>query len=237
MSREDLGDSIRISGNIRVPCFLNAPGCPPGSEFLLGPDGLPQRIPGNTTLANVVCVIPKNHPAAVPPVAVRPRPARQRRRGHRRQRARRWPTSTASSSARPTGPGMSTTDVPNVLTLLQDLSRFPTLADRAQQGFLNFMYVGRWMLKRDWGDVHGRPVAPLLRRQLAGRHHGRRAHGARPGLRARRARRARDELLDAAAPLGGLRHVRARRDRGSRHRGSACTTPIRTSSSGRCSCR
>ena len=49
--------------------------------------------------------------------------------------------------------GMSTLDVPNVLTLLQDLSRFPTLADRAQQGFVNFMYVGRWMLKRDWGDL------------------------------------------------------------------------------------
>ena len=49
--------------------------------------------------------------------------------------------------------GMSTLDVPNVLTLLQDLSRFPTLADRAQQGFVNFMYVGRWMLKRDWGEL------------------------------------------------------------------------------------
>jgi hypothetical protein len=49
--------------------------------------------------------------------------------------------------------GMSTPDVPNVLALLQDLSRFNTLADRAQQGFVNFMYVGRWMLKRAWGDV------------------------------------------------------------------------------------
>jgi hypothetical protein len=29
--RRDLGDSIRISGNLRVPCFLSAPGCPPGS--------------------------------------------------------------------------------------------------------------------------------------------------------------------------------------------------------------
>ena len=33
--RRDLGDSIRISGNIRVPCFLDAPGCPPGSEFAI----------------------------------------------------------------------------------------------------------------------------------------------------------------------------------------------------------
>ena len=33
------------------------------------------------------------------------------------------------------------------------LSDFPTLPDRAQQGSVNYMYVGRWMLKHDWGDV------------------------------------------------------------------------------------
>ena len=151
--RRDLGDSIRISGNLQVPCFLNAPGCPPGSEFNLGPDGLPQRIPGNTALANVVCVIPKTPP---------PGPLRQSLYGH----------GLLGSATEVTGAnvramanehgfvfcatdwaGMSTPDVPNVLLLLQDLSRFPTLADRAQQGFVNLMYVGRWMLKRDWGDL------------------------------------------------------------------------------------
>jgi hypothetical protein len=151
--RRDLGDSIRISGNIRVPCFLDAPGCPPGSQFSLGPDGLPARIPGNTTLANVVCVIPKSPP---------PGPLRPSLYGH----------GLLGSGGEVTGAnvramanehgfvfcatdwtGMSTLDIPNVLTLLQDLSRFPTLADRAQQGFVNFMYVGRWMLKRDWGDA------------------------------------------------------------------------------------
>jgi hypothetical protein len=151
--RRDLGDSIRISGNIRVPCFLDAPGCPPGSEFSIGPDGRPQQIPGNTMLANVVCVIPKTAPAG----ALRPSLY-----GH----------GLLGSGGEVTGDnvramanehgfvfcatdwtGMSTPDVPNVLTLLQDLSRFPTLADRAQQGFVNFMYVGRWMLKRDWGEL------------------------------------------------------------------------------------
>jgi len=151
--RRDLGDSIRISGNVQVPCFLNAPGCPPGSEFALGPDGLPQRIPGNTALANVVCVIPKTPP---------PGPLRPSLYGH----------GLLGSAIEVTGgnvramanehgfvfcatdwTGMSTPDVPNVLALLQDLSRFPTLADRGQQGFVNFMYAGRWMLKRDWGDV------------------------------------------------------------------------------------
>ena len=42
--------------------------------------------------------------------------------------------------------GMSTYDVPNVATLLQDLSRFNTLVDRTQQGYVNFMYLGRWLI-------------------------------------------------------------------------------------------
>jgi hypothetical protein len=150
--RRDLGDSIRISGNLRVPCFLNAPGCPPGSEFALGPDSRPQRIPGNTALANVVCVIPKNHAGPLRPSLY----------GHGLLGGAGEVTGgNVRAMANEHGfvfcatdwTGMSTPDVPNVLLLLQDLSRFPTLADRAQQGFVNFMYVGRWMLKRDWGDV------------------------------------------------------------------------------------
>ena len=38
--------------------------------------------------------------------------------------------------------GMSTQDVPNIGTILGDLSNFSSLADRAQQGFVNFMYLG-----------------------------------------------------------------------------------------------
>ena len=39
--------------------------------------------------------------------------------------------------------GMATGDIPTVALILADLSNFPSLADRAQQGFLNFMFVGR----------------------------------------------------------------------------------------------
>ena len=39
--------------------------------------------------------------------------------------------------------GMSTPDLPTVATILGDLSNFPSLPDRAQQGFLNFMFLGR----------------------------------------------------------------------------------------------
>jgi hypothetical protein len=42
--------------------------------------------------------------------------------------------------------GMSTQDVPNIGTILGDLSNFASLPDRAQQGFVNFMYLGRLMI-------------------------------------------------------------------------------------------
>jgi hypothetical protein len=40
-------------------------------------------------------------------------------------------------------------DVPNVVTILHDLSGFPTLTDRVQQGMLDFMYLGRAMVHPD----------------------------------------------------------------------------------------
>ena len=50
--------------------------------------------------------------------------------------------------------GMSTLDVPHVATLLQDLSRFNTLVDRIQQGYVNFMYLGRWLLHPDGASAN-----------------------------------------------------------------------------------
>ena len=39
--------------------------------------------------------------------------------------------------------GMSLSDLPTVASILGDFSNFPSLPDRAQQGFLNFMFLGR----------------------------------------------------------------------------------------------
>jgi hypothetical protein len=49
----------------------------------------------------------------------------------------------AIAGAQPTAPNC---DIPNVATILTDLSNFPTLTDRVQQGVLNFMYLGRAMI-------------------------------------------------------------------------------------------
>ncbi len=42
--------------------------------------------------------------------------------------------------------GMAQQDLGNVASILTDGSNFPSLADRAQQGFLNFLFVGRAMI-------------------------------------------------------------------------------------------
>ncbi len=46
--------------------------------------------------------------------------------------------------------GMAEEDVgPEAIPALPDLSKFPALPDRLQQGFLNFMYLGRLMIHPD----------------------------------------------------------------------------------------
>jgi hypothetical protein len=45
--------------------------------------------------------------------------------------------------------GMAFEDVPNVVTILPEMSNFSTLADRVQQGMLNFLFLGRLMIHPD----------------------------------------------------------------------------------------
>jgi hypothetical protein len=45
--------------------------------------------------------------------------------------------------------GMSTEDLANVATILADMGNFASLSDRAQQGFVNFLYLGRLMIHEE----------------------------------------------------------------------------------------
>ena len=134
----------RVEGHVTVPCYLDQPGCPPGSRFRLGPDGLPVRLPGNTTQARFICNIPRS---ATPGA-----PARPSLYGHGlfgdagevgadnvEQLGNDHDVLVCASD----WVGMAEEDIPNAITVLGDLSRFPTLADRLQQGFLNFLFLGR----------------------------------------------------------------------------------------------
>jgi hypothetical protein len=137
----------RVEGTVEVPCYLDQPGCPPGSRFRLGPDGLPERTIGNLHQASFICNIPRSVDST--------RPGRISLYGHGLFGSAREVNSVSR------GPiatehgvvlcatdwiGMSTGDLPNTATILTDLSRFPTLADRLQQAMVNFLYLGRAML-------------------------------------------------------------------------------------------
>ena len=76
--------------------------------------------------------------------------------------------------------GMAERGHPNAIAILQDLSRFPALADRVQQGILNTIFLGRLLITEDGfgsspafrnasGGRGHRPSRALLRRQQPGR--------------------------------------------------------------------
>ena len=136
----------RISGTFTVPCYLDKAGCPPGSRYHYSSskrDALPTQIPGNVTQAPFKCNIPR---------AAFSSPSRIALYGHgllgthqqieeiniQNMSAEHDFTFCATDWA-----GMSSADVPNAISILQNISKFPSLADRLQQGVLNTLYLGR----------------------------------------------------------------------------------------------
>ncbi|MGI5272206.1 hypothetical protein ACQEUU_23825 [Nonomuraea sp. CA-218870] len=155
----------RVEGAFRVPSYLDLPGGPPGSGLNYGADGRPARLPGNEQVATFRCEIPR--------VAFT-RPARPALYGHGLLGRH---TEVGASNVRTMAQrhgfvfcatkwiGMADEDIPNVLATFNDMSRFHTVPDRTQQGFLNFMFLGRAMTAPDGFTAHaafrnerGRPL-------------------------------------------------------------------------------
>ena len=144
-----------VRGTFTVPCFLNAPGCPTGSQFSYDDDPLePERLPGNTQQATFTCLIPRR---AIDPIG-EPERLRPNLYGHGLFGGQGEVLQGQQKSlAQEHGflpcatdwDGMATKDIPNALATLQDLSRFPTLIDHVQQGYLWFLYLGRLMIHPD----------------------------------------------------------------------------------------
>jgi hypothetical protein len=153
---EDPRIAREVKGVVRVPCYLDTRDCAAvGSTFNYGPDGLPAQMGAGTDQANVThaaftCLIPRS---AIDGPA--PRKARPSLYGHGLLGSQgEVEGGNVKSMAAEHGFvfcatdwfGFATQNVPNVLAILQDLSNFPLLADGTQQGFLNFLYLGRAMI-------------------------------------------------------------------------------------------
>ena len=150
----EAGESDRlvriVRGRVLVPCFLDTPECVEGGTFAYESDGVPLRIPGNMAAAPFTCIIPR--------AVLTQGPARPSLYGHGLLGDGGQATGGANQalasehnivSCGTDWSGMSTEDLPNVALLLADLSRFASLADRGQQGMLNFLFLGRTMIHPD----------------------------------------------------------------------------------------
>ena len=180
---ESRGTARRVEGTIEVPNFLTPQHEPqlvevpdpadqavwvraPGSRLNYGPDGLPTRSLVQPTLA-----IPFT--CNLPHTAFNGTPAHPYLYGHGLlgDRSEANGGSTEDLRLRGFAPcavnwmGMSEDDLVNVATILADISNFPSMPDRVQQGYLNFLYLGRAMAHPDGLGAHTafrNGAAPLL---------------------------------------------------------------------------
>jgi hypothetical protein len=167
---DEVDDKIfrRITGYYLVERYVSSPS--PGARYILGLDGLPlhQATPQQ---ANFECNIPRSALANAAATAV---PGRASIYGHGL-----FGDASEVEAGNVTSMGnehnfvfcatdwigMSTTDIPNAATALVDLSNFPTLTDRLQQGFLNQLFLARLMIHPQgfpanaaFRDLLGNPV-------------------------------------------------------------------------------
>src|ERR687896_272556 len=145
---EDDRIARRVEGTITVPCFLTN-GCRPGGRFTFDRRGRPEQ--RGTTTFRWFCNIPRSalDPAASPK-------ARAALYGHGllgdpaeeidASKVRSMSNEHNMLFCATAWAGFAAEDVPHILSVLNDLSRFNTLADRMQQGFLQQLFLGRALI-------------------------------------------------------------------------------------------
>jgi hypothetical protein len=138
----------KITGTFTVPCFLDKPGCVPGSRMLFaGPTAnLPTRIPGNTQSATYTCYVPVSAvkgetPASRPSLYGHGLLGGQGEVGSGPQKD--MVIEQNMTYCATDWYGFATEDIGSVGVTLLDASNFPLMADRMQQGMLDFMFLGR----------------------------------------------------------------------------------------------
>ena len=144
-----------VTGNVSVPCYMNTVSCspagstynyPPGSD----PDRLPEQIPANNASVGFTCIIPRDPATATIATNVRPSLYGHGLLGGQGEveggNVKSMAFEHQMMFCATDWYGFATTNVPNVLLILQDISNFPLLGDETQQGMLNFLFLGRAMV-------------------------------------------------------------------------------------------
>jgi hypothetical protein len=155
---DDANMARRVQGTFEVPCYMTDPDgadpakkpCDPGATLNLNANGVPQQ--NGTWTANFNCMIP---------YAALDDPARPQIYGHgllgSANEGTSDPQKTLGNShnmmdCATDEIGMSNSDLANTIGILSNMSKFPQLADRLQQGMLNGLYLGRLL---DNDAAHG----------------------------------------------------------------------------------
>jgi hypothetical protein len=202
---------------VSVPCYLE-PNCAPGSRFQLNSRGLPTR--NGTWDANFDCIIPRSA------VAAGSSPARPSLYGHglfgraaevgssgQRELANSYNFVLCATDEIE----MSQADLGTAFQITSDVSNFPKLADRLQQGLLNELVLGRAMIHPQGLSSHPAfrvgttSVIDTSRLYYDGNSQGGSWEEPSPRslrLHAGRAGGARHEVLAAGPAVGRLRPVR-----------------------------
>ncbi len=154
-----------VTGTVEVPCYIH-PDCeaPSAGQFSNGPDGLPRQASGAGAVYNArfTCNIPQSAVTHVGPGATDydvTSPVRSSMYGHGLFGDY---TEVHTTDVRTLGDdhgvitcatdfiGMYEDDVgPEAIPALIDMSKFKPLPDRLQQGFLDFIYLGRLLANPD----------------------------------------------------------------------------------------
>lgn len=135
----------QVNGRITVPCYLSSDNCDPGGTFQYDENDELVIPPGKTATFPFRCQIPKNATAANPTttgtyghglLGSLNQVGAQEEVGFRANTT--W---CAVDWA-----GFSDKDFSSVLASLADMSNFPKMADRMQQGFVNFLFLQRALI-------------------------------------------------------------------------------------------
>src|SRR4051794_1092506 len=149
----DPGIARYVTGQFKVPCYLQDQGCGPGGTFNYASSGRyahPKKLEGNVAVAPFYCIVPN--------VATPGDPARGTIYGHGLLGSGDEILASAEEDLASEHNfivcatdwwGMSEGDIPYDVSALADLNKFPAVVDRLQQGVLNTLFLSRLMRTDD----------------------------------------------------------------------------------------